>query len=200
MLTVEERPVVLCAFLEMELCRQAQEEAREVESQTAGLGTWGPRVLFTCKFTYKSPVPAPIPFWNTVVDELMQQELIYYLPTRCLFNVLRTQRWTSWQTRDLSSQSSHSSGGAKQETSKWLDRVHAKVTHVQKQANVVLCVKEGRGWRKGTLERMARWHGSWGFIGEKEPAMWRARGKVSQADGTGSEEAPCQGKRTLLKR
>lgn len=62
MFTTEERPMVLFAFLQIELCRQAQEEAREVEHKTTGLGIWGPRVLFTCKFTYKSPGLPPIPF------------------------------------------------------------------------------------------------------------------------------------------
>lgn len=155
----------LFASLETELCRQTQEETNEVENKTGGLEIWGPHVLFTYKLTYKSPVLPQSPIWNMMVDELMQQLLIYYFLTRCLvlFNALRTERYLHWQ-------SSHYSGGARWETSKWLDKIYSAVTHVRKQANMALAmcekgrsrIEEGhsRKFVQGTLKsRRCRWEG-----------------------------------------
>lgn len=73
------------------------------------------------------------------------------------------------------------------------------VTHVGQQANMALCQKGRTG--RGALKAMARRPWSWGFIGEKEPTVEWARGKVFQAEGTESEKVPCQGKHyVLLKR
>lgn len=156
------------------------------------------------KLVYKSPAPPQSPFWNTVVDELMQQLFTYHLPTRCqvLFQVPRTQKWSPRKTRCLPSQSLHSSGGARQETSKTLDRISS---HCDFRSTCMLRSKQTRhvrerkvrdggasGPRKDALVtlklRLQRWEGARNVKSQRKSILERRNGKLK---GTMSRQTLC---------
>lgn len=124
----------------------------------------------------------------------MQQLFTYHLPTRCqvLFQVPRTQKWSPRKTRCLPSQSLHSSGGARQETSKTLDRISSRcdfrstcmlrskqTRHVRERK-----VRDGgaSGPRKDapvTLKlRLQRWEGARNVKSQRKSILERRNGKL----------------------